>query len=232
MSFKNNLNFIGNPKVLATHYPEIFVEAVKLNFNLDYFDQICGNYKFHSDNKTVWSLYVERIEKDLSRESLFLNELDLPIDKQLKKILYKIASKLIKNKMNWNIGIFWSSQNNASLGSHFDDDEVYTIQLFGKKEWTIDEQNIDYLSQLICQKKVKPISSPETFSSSETWIKYSKATKLSFINPTKIIVNPGDLLITPAYALHKVRSLSDNSISLNLGICRRRNFPKAHNLYV
>ena len=55
-------------------------------------------------------------------------------------------------------------------------------------------------------------------SSSETWVNNTKQS-LDFIDPTIIIMQPGDFLAIPAFALHKVTTLTEEyNLSFNVGI--------------
>ena len=71
---------------------------------------------------------------------MFLDELDLPITSNIKCAVYLLASKIITEKAKWNVGIFWSRGEMATMGNHSDDDQDYTIQLHGNKEWIVDHQ--------------------------------------------------------------------------------------------
>lgn len=232
MMFETDIPSIVRPIRTALHYRGLFSELVSNYFDFPSFRNLIKPEAFHSDNGTVWSMFIENIDMKLPCELDFQDKADLPIDSNLKIALYLLASKIIIGKANWNVGIFWSRGKMATLGNHFDDDEVYTIQLCGSKEWILDCQDIERLNSLIGFKMVKPISSPETFSSSETWVKAHGHDELTFRNPTAFVVKPGDLLVTPAYALHNVRSLSCNSVSLNIGICRKGALSGTELLYV
>jgi hypothetical protein len=229
--FPLNIPTIEGPIKSSLHCPGLFSGLVTAHFDFDSFRKSVKPGVFHSDNGSVWSRFIENIDRKLPREAVFLDELELPITLNIKYAIYLLASKIITEKANWNVGIFWSRGEMATLGNHFDDDEVYTIQLHGNKEWIVDHQDIEYLCSLVTRGIVKPISSPETFTSSETWIKAHKEIILAFKSPQSFLVAPGDLLITPSYTLHNVRSLSTNSVSINIGISRNGTFSKTELLY-
>jgi hypothetical protein len=223
----NNLREIldkfHTPLTYPVYVPSFFKKDVE-NTRISDFIKLTKTSELYSDNKTVWTRYKENINIGLPVKKDFLVNLDLPLPLHLKSLLFRIASEIVTKPTNWNVGLFWSEEKGSSLGSHFDDDEVYTIQILGEKEWLVDDSNISYLKHLVSKKDVKPISSESYFSSSETWVKNSK-NELLFINPKKIIMKPGDFLIIPSYALHKVTTVSDmENLSINVGISRRDSF--------
>jgi hypothetical protein len=220
---KEAIGELSIPVTSAEHFRGLFLKNFR-NLQIACFKELLKNYELYTYNNKFWTRYQENINTNLQSKEKFVCELDLPLNLQLKNLLYSIASIIVTKPTNWNVGLFWCEEKGASLGSHFDDDEVYTIQVIGEKEWVIDGSNADYLKELISSKRVKPISAENSFSSSETWIKNHKK-ELRFFNPKRIIMKPGDLLVTPAYALHKVTSISDaDNLSINVGITRRDNF--------
>ena len=229
-NLRETLDKLSVPITSPLYFPSFFIKDVE-NVQVSNFITLSKNYELHSDNKTVWTRYKENINIGLSSKKEFSDNLDLPLTSNLKSLLFEIASAVINEPINWNVGLFWSEEKGASLGSHFDDDEVYTIQIFGEKEWIADNSNIAYLTYLISKKLVKPISLESNFSSSETWVKTSKG-ELYFKKPVKIVMKPGDFLIMPSYALHNATTISEmENLSINIGVSRRNSYESFKVLY-
>jgi hypothetical protein len=187
--------------------------------------------KLQTDNQSVWSSFLEYQIMDFGTTEKELNLAEWPITQLAKNELLKYAKKIVKETLSYNVGVFWTKTHGSSLGGHFDDDQVYTFQLFGEKKWVIDSQNLDRLLSLIKDDKVQAISNIKDFNSSETWVRAKGKSAIEFQNPNTVILQPGDLLITPAYSLHKVTSVSEKTLSMNIGVCMKNKIPNTNILY-
>jgi ribosomal protein L16 Arg81 hydroxylase len=90
---------------------------------------------------------------------------------------------------------------NSQLGTHFDTTDVFTLQLFGERKWTVDQDT--RVDQVL------------GFSRSPDWY---PAKEIDFTGPTReFTLRPGDALYVPAYSVHRVTGVTW-SVSLSLGL--------------
>jgi ribosomal protein L16 Arg81 hydroxylase len=89
----------------------------------------------------------------------------------------------------------------SGLGTHFDTSDVFTIQLYGERKWTVDDElRLDSVLELARDRSWCP------------------ANEIVFQGPTReFTMRPGDALYVPAYGVHRVTGVSW-SVSLSLGL--------------
>lgn len=172
------------------------------------------------NNKVKWFYKEYRDSPIFKTKHEFFSENTLPFPDWVKTFQYGILKKVYQNDLikNWSIGFLVSGDANATLGAHFDNDDVFTIQLSGQKKWFIDAVDMPRFQHLVAKGIATPISNRINFSSSETWI-VPKNADIKFTSPTEIIMNPGDFLAMPAYALHKVITTTNSpTLSVNVSV--------------
>jgi ribosomal protein L16 Arg81 hydroxylase len=89
----------------------------------------------------------------------------------------------------------------SQLGTHFDTTDVFTLQVYGERKWTMDEEvHLDSVLE---------------FARDRNWY---PAKEIDFQGSTReITLRPGDTLYVPAYGVHHVTGVSW-SVSLSLGL--------------
>lgn len=177
------------------------------------------------DNRAIGMTYIEGLNGVPNWEDFVFNY-TLPLPEWIMKFQFDMMQKYQgQPDAAWNVGLIWSETPSASLGAHFDSDNVYTLQLIGNKIWQIDPPDADRVKRLLDNDSIRPISSRVGFVSSETWIG-AKGVALDFHEPTQIILQPGDFLALPAYSLHKVTTdtTSPLTLSCNVGMSLPNNW--------
>lgn len=89
----------------------------------------------------------------------------------------------------------------SGLGTHFDTTDVFTVQLWGERKWTVDKDlHLDNILHLTREPGWYP------------------AREIDFQSATcEFTLRPGDGLYVPAYSVHRVEGVSW-SVSLSLGL--------------
>jgi ribosomal protein L16 Arg81 hydroxylase len=89
----------------------------------------------------------------------------------------------------------------STLGTHFDTTDVFTLQIFGERKWTVDEEvHLDAILALARDPSWHP------------------AKEIGFQGATReITLRPGDTFYVPAYGVHSVSGVTW-SVSLSLGL--------------
>jgi hypothetical protein len=169
----------------------------------------------YKDNKDIGVFFEEHENEKLPSKEFFMKNIDIPLPAWAKEFQYYVLSQVYADSScGWSLDLFVSSGKNVSLGTHIDNDDVYTVQLYGTKHWIVDMPDLYRLKKLIDAQLIKRLSS------SETWVNNTKQS-LDFIDPTIVIMQPGDFLAIPAFALHKVTTLTEEyNLSFNVGIRR------------
>ena len=167
----------------------------------------------YEGNKDIKVFFAEYENEKLPSLETFINSIEIPLPFWAKEFQYYLLSQVYNDiKCGWSLDFFVSSGKNISLGSHIDNDDVYTVQLYGTKYWILDAPDLYRVKGLMDNQLIKQIPS------SETWVSNTNQ-PLDFIDPTIIIMKPGDFLAIPAYALHKVTTLTEKcNLSFNVGI--------------
>lgn len=89
----------------------------------------------------------------------------------------------------------------SELGTHFDTTDVFTLQVYGERKWTVDDE--------VCLDSVLEIARDR---------KWYPAKEIDFQGSTReFTLHPGDALYVPAYGVHRVTGVSW-SVSLSLGL--------------
>ena len=98
----------------------------------------------------VWWLGNECFNrKQIASWEIFCSTTDLPLPTWIKKIQYKILTKKYTNlSFWWSVELFRTNGKNYSVEEHYDNDDVYTIQIFGKKKWIVDIPNMNNIIKL------------------------------------------------------------------------------------
>ena len=187
------------------------------DFKLQDFLSLASSEKLfkYEDNKDIGVFFEEHDNEKIPSKEVFMKNVDIPLPVWAKEFQYDLLSQVYADSScGWSLDLFVSSGKNVSLGTHIDNDDVYTVQLYGTKHWILDMPDLYRLKKLIDAQLIKRLSS------SETWVNNTKQS-LDFIDPTIIIMQPGDFLAIPAFALHKVTTLTEEyNLSFNVGIRR------------
>jgi ribosomal protein L16 Arg81 hydroxylase len=103
-------------------------------------------------------------------------------------------------KRSEDVDLFLAS-GQSGFGTHFDISDNFTIQLFGERRWTVDnETHPDRSLEIMRGRHFHP------------------AQEVTFQGPTHdVILRPGDAFYVPAYSMHRVTGVSW-SVSLSLGL--------------
>lgn len=197
------------------HYiPGIFENLVS-GFSIEDFLSTAPLEKIfkYENSLDIGVFFQEHENEQLSSKEFFMKSLDIPLPAWAKELQYHLLSRLYaEGSCGYSLDLFVSSGKNKSLGTHIDNDDVYTVQLYGAKHWILDSPDLHRLKRLIDAQLVKRLSP------SETWVSNTN-TSLEFGESISIIMKPGDFLATPAFALHKVTTLTDGyNLSFNVGI--------------
>ena len=169
----------------------------------------------------VWWLGKECFNrKQIPSWETFCSAIDLPLPTWIKKIQHKILAKKYTNiSFGWSVELFWTNEKDSSVEEHYDNDDVYTIQIFGKKKWIVDLPNINNIIKLQKQGKITRTSFHDS------WLRNDEEI-IQFENPQHILMEPGDFLCIPAFSLHKVTTTTEGrNLSINASICQEQNFP-------
>lgn len=123
----------------------------------------------------------------------------------------------------WSSELFFSKTPRASLGVHADNDDVYTVQLFGEKEWRVGPTSLELLRDLL-ESGALFRTGPQS-----AWHSPPDRPKVPLREARTIHLVPGDFLITPAFALHEVTAVGaePRSLSFNVSICREELWEKS-----
>ena len=117
----------------------------------------------------------------------------------------------------YQLELFWSTDPFATLSAHVDNDEVFTIQVFGRKLWKIDPVDLDWLCHETAVGRLKR-EGPW-----EAWIADNSRPTLEFARPAVVEMNPGDFLALPPFCLHQVWAISDGcNVSANASVCQEQ----------
>ena len=119
------------------------------------------------------------------------------------------------DSFGWSTEIFYSRQARASIGAHFDNDDVFTVQLHGRKLWEVDPVDRTWLRTLERTGEVSRDGPQSAWHFAADRIPEPRA-------PLRITLAPGDFLAVPAFALHRVTAADTppRSVSFNVSICR------------
>lgn len=197
------------------HYVSGMFKELVSNFQIQDFLSTAPLEKFfkYENNTDIGVFFQEHENEKLPSKEIFMKNVDIPLPIWAKEFQYHLLSELYtENSCGWCLDLFVSSGKDVSLGTHIDNDDVYTVQLYGTKHWILDAPDLYRLKKLIYAQLIKRLSS------SETWVNNTNQ-PLDFIDPTIIIMQPGDFLAIPAFALHKVTTLTEGyNLSFNVGI--------------
>lgn len=201
------------------YVPKLFRNLVK-SFDIDHFERQIISLDPTTIHDSIVFLGEEYHQQRLLPASRFFKTSKLPLPYWAKYIQYHILSRMYhESAFGWGIELFWSPRRNASLGEHFDNDDVYTIQIYGTKRWVIDPPDLDRLTRL--DKKGK-ISRQGPY---DAWVRNNKKKPVRFLKPNVIIMNPGDFLAVPCFSLHKVTTHTlGRNLSINASVCQEQRY--------
>jgi ribosomal protein L16 Arg81 hydroxylase len=187
--FAQILSYLGVPII----FPLRSVSLVEANRKLELHASIAAAGEAVSKGSVV----SIKVSSSWQREYVS----DRSIVRELYEMLCdELGLDLVPATLLADVDVFWTGKG-ASIGTHFDSSDVFAIQLSGKRMWTVEStQNV----QLI-----------QTLATDRQWNRQDEA---SFFSETQeYILEPGDVLYVPAYAVHHV-SGDRESISLSVGI--------------
>lgn len=193
--------------------PKVFTDLA-VTFNVEEFRQKLSGSKLTQGYGNVWYSVDQHLDEgswdSAKKASPALPEWAQEVQRRLLAALYWPEA------YGWAAEFFWSVEAQASLGVHIDNDDVYTVQLYGRKKWLIDPVNLEWLEQLSNSGAIWR-EGPW-----EAWIS-SGDEPLRFTSPTTIELGPGDVLALPTFALHHVVTADDGpSLSFNTSICQEQ----------
>jgi ribosomal protein L16 Arg81 hydroxylase len=125
--------------------------------------------------------------------SLILNRID-HLDSKLNLSSRALESDL---KMEAQVNLYLTPSNNFGFDIHYDAHDVFILQLEGTKNWTLYDSDIPLVTDQL------PIK---------------KRDQESFIEESKYLLTPGDVLYIPRGKYHQAKSTSDTSMHLTIGI--------------
>jgi Cupin superfamily protein len=165
----------------------------------------------------VWYQVEQLLEKELPSRDTFLRRAQLPLPEWAKEIQLTLLLRLCQpDAYGWAAELFWSQDENATLGIHVDNDDVYTVQLHGVKHWQVDPIRLDWLKQEIEAKRIFREGPWEAWNGLEPQT-------LKFFNSARFVMRPGDFLALPAFALHQVHAVTGGcNLSFNASICQEQ----------
>lgn len=137
-----------------------------------------------------------------------------PVPPQLRASLFGILDGLFSGWTGgWSVDLFWSEGGGASIGPHVDNDDVFSVQLLGRKMWKVKPRDFDDLTQLVALGIA--VRTPP----SETWYLDSD----SKFDGETFVLRPGDLIAVPAFAVHCVTAIDEGpALSVNVSIRQER----------
>lgn len=113
----------------------------------------------------------------------------------------KVSMMHISSGASENVDLFLSGPE-STLGAHFDDADVFSVQITGERIWQVDSHSSFEELELLHDQNVlsRNLETPFQF------------------QPYEYRLNPGDTLYVPAYAVHKAIGSGTWSVSLSLGL--------------
>jgi hypothetical protein len=147
----------------------------------------------------------------------FLSTTRLPLPPWALELQQELLVRLYDDgEFGWSAEIFFSREGSASLGAHADNDDVFTVQLYGEKRWRVDPVSLDRLEALVEQGALSR-DGPQS-----AW-HFAAGRPADLLAPQLFHLRPGDFLATPAFALHEVSATGGpRSLSFNVSICREQ----------
>lgn len=111
-----------------------------------------------------------------------------------------VATVYMTPQRSEDVDLFFAGPDSC-LGTHFDTTDVFTLQLFGERRWTVEEEfSLDGILDV---------------GRDPSWY---PTREIGFPGPTReITLRAGDALYVPAYTVHRVTGVSW-SVSLSLGL--------------
>jgi hypothetical protein len=140
----------------------------------------------------------------------------LPLPKWALAVQEALVLQLFdRSAFGWSTEMFYSFQPSASMGLHADNDDVFTVQLFGAKHWLVGPVDLGDLHRHEIAGHLHR-AGPE-----DTW-HFDPGKAPTLPAPWHVTVRAGDFLATPAFALHHVTAAADpaRSVAFNVSLCR------------
>lgn len=121
----------------------------------------------------------------------------------------------VPGRFGWSTEIFYSREGAASMGAHADNDDVYTIQLYGEKIWLVAPYSLETIAEFV-DAGVLLRDGPES-----AW-HFAEGRRRALDKAQVFHMRPGDFLATPPFALHHVTATGAavRSLSFNVSVCR------------
>ncbi len=147
----------------------------------------------------------------------------------LMTLIHSVKAELsLTEAYSVNIKGFYS-KNPSAFGTHFDYQEVFVLQIFGKKEWYYSKEPVKEVKSLLqenthsinMQSVILPITSQQ--------IKLTHNVTCSYPNKkdfNRVIITQGDILYLPAGTWHKASACED-SLHLTLTVNYRKTNPES-----
>lgn len=193
------------------YFSDLFAQQVA-DFQQEKFAEKLDLHVLETIGNEMWLLYDEHENEPVPTRDAFFNNYKLPLPRWVQEVQFQILNQTPQGKDGWNLDMFWAKKAGRSLGAHYDNDDVYTIQLLGSKHWRIDPPSMFRLRDAIDTGVLRRLAS------SESWV-LNPGQEISFRDSMRIVMRPGDFLAMPAFALHHVITHGDGpNLSLNVGI--------------
>ena len=141
----------------------------------------------------------------------------LPLPRWALDVQQQLLVRLYQpGRFGWSTELFYSRERAASMGAHADNDDVFTVQLAGTRTWTIAPRSLEAIDALLAEGAVVR-DGPES-----AW-HFVPERRRPLTTGRRFTLAPGDLLVTPAFALHHVVGDGDDdgrSLAFNVSVCR------------
>lgn len=149
----------------------------------------------------------------------------LPLPAWAIAVQQRLLQRLYRGAFGWSVEMFWTDATGASIGAHADNDDVYTIQVHGRKRWQVDPVDLARLTALE-REGVFVREGPH-----DAWHAPPDADP-PFRAPLEQVLEPGDFFAIPAFALHRVEALAGQprSLAFNASICQEQVYDRRRSL--
>jgi len=162
---------------------ENFVSTFKIQ---DFLSTVSFEKAFkYEENKDIRVFFVEHENEELPSLETFMNSIEIPLPFWAKEFQYYLLSQVYNDtKCGWSLDFFISFGENVSLGSHIDNDDVYTVQLYGTKHWILDAPDLYRVKVLMDNQLIKQLPSSETWVNNTNQSLDFRLNRLDYANVT------------------------------------------------
>lgn len=168
---------------------------------------------------------AERVEQRRAGPETWASTSTLPLPQWALLVQQLLLTRLYRpGEFGWSTELFFSQQPCASIGAHFDNDDVFTVQLYGIKHWEVDPVDRAWLRDLEQAGAVSRDGPQSAWHFAANRLPEPRA-------PLRIALAPGDFVAVPAFALHRVTAADapPRSVSFNVSICREEHWRRFTN---